>query len=133
MRRCNPKLYRHHYPTPISLSFFPHSEYTPLLKVATTCEMGDQSRPTGFRALFESALQAYEKKTGIRLAEHPLAVKLQSCLSVESITVLVQDQASAFSESIGKDRIMQPIRSIVSMINTLSTTASLGNAIHLVR
>jgi hypothetical protein len=78
-------------------------------------------------------LQAYEKKTGITLAEHPLAVQLQSCLSVESVTVLVQDQALAFSEFLGKDRIMRSIRSIVSMINTLSTTTSLGNTILLVR
>jgi hypothetical protein len=78
-------------------------------------------------------LQAYEKKTGIPLAEHPLAVQLQSCLSVESVTVLVQDQALAFSEFLGKDRIMRSIRSIVSMINTLSTTTSLGNTILLVR
>jgi hypothetical protein len=95
--------------------------------------MGDQSRSTCFRALFGSALQAYEKKTGIPLAEHPLAVQLQSCLSVESVTVLVQDQALAFSEFLGKDRIMRSIRSIVSMINTLSTTTSLGNTILLVR
>jgi len=138
MRRCNPKLY---LPPLLSHSIslsFPHSEHTPLLKVALldfflTYEMGDQSRSTGFRTLFESALQAYEKKTGITLAEHPLAVQLQSCLSVESITALVQDQASASSEFLGKDRIMQSIRSIVSMINTLSTTTSLWYPILLVR
>jgi hypothetical protein len=35
---------------------------------------------------FESALQAYQKKTGITLAQHPIAVNLQSCHSVEEIT-----------------------------------------------
>ena len=74
-------------------------------------------------------------KTGITLAEHPLAVQLlsQSCPSVESITTLVQDQVSAFGEFLGKDRLMQSTKSIVSIIHTLSATASLGDAIDLVR
>ena len=40
-----------------------------------THNMANQSR---VQELFESALQAYEKKTGITLAQHPLFMKLQS-------------------------------------------------------
>ena len=106
-----------------------------LLKVIylRRCDMGDQSGSTRFRAPFESALEAYEKKTGITLAEHPLALQLQSCHSVEDITTLVQDQASAFGEFRGKDRIMKSIKSTASILATLSATASFGDAIGLVR
>jgi fungal STAND N-terminal Goodbye domain len=94
--------------------------------------MGDQSESTSFRALFESAFQAYEKKTGITLAEHPLAMQLQSCHSVESMTALVQDQASAFNEFRGKDRVTKSLKSTLSILIKLSATASLGSAVGLV-
>ena len=48
--------------------------------------MTHQSEAARFQALFEPALQAYEKKTGVSLAHHPLAIKLQSCDNVEAIT-----------------------------------------------
>jgi hypothetical protein len=95
-------------------------------------DMADQSRSTPFRELFESALEAYEKKTGISLPKHPLAEQLQSCHSVEDITALVQDQASTFSEFKGKDRIMKSIKGTISILATLSATTSLGDVIGLV-
>ena len=95
--------------------------------------MGDQFGFTRFRAPFESALETYETKTGITLAEHPLALQLQSCHSVEDITTLVQDQASAFGEFRGKDRIMKSIKSTASILATLYATASFGDDIGLVR
>ena len=52
--------------------------------------MTDHSASHRFQALFESALQAYESKTGITLAQHPLAVDLQDCHSVDDITTLLQ-------------------------------------------
>jgi len=93
--------------------------------------MGDRSASSRVRALFEFALQAYEKKTGITLAKHPLAVQLQSCHTIESITGLVQDQALAFGDFQGKDRIMKSIKSTVSILTALSATACLGDAIGL--
>jgi len=81
--------------------------------------MGDQSESTSFHALFDSAFQAYEKKTGITLADHPLAIQLQSCHSVESMTALVQDQASAFSEFRGKERLMKFVTSTLSILTML--------------
>jgi hypothetical protein len=92
--------------------------------------MGDQPR---FQELFESALEAYEKNTGISLPRHPFAEQLQSCHTVEDITALVQDQASTFSEFRRKDRVMKPIKSTVSILTALSATASLSDVIGLVR
>jgi hypothetical protein len=94
--------------------------------------MGDQSRSTRFRTLFESALQAYENKTGITLANHPLAVQLKSCSSVEAITALLQDQIGASSDSGVNDRIMESIQNTISFLSTLSATTALDWAIDLV-
>jgi hypothetical protein len=95
--------------------------------------MADQSGSTRFRELFESALEGYEKKSGVTLANHPLAVQLQSSLSVESITTVLQGQAQAFNEFRGGDRVMKSIRITVSILTRLSAVASLGDSTGLVR
>jgi hypothetical protein len=121
----------------ISLSF-PHNEPSLLPKASfepfpsSYCDMGDQSGSSHFHELFESAFQSYETNTGISLTKNPLAERLQSCHSVEDITTLVQDQASTVSELGGNDRIMKSIKSTVSILATLSATASLGDTIGLV-
>jgi hypothetical protein len=95
--------------------------------------MDDQSRSTRFRVLFESALQAYDKKTGIILAEHPLTLRLQNCHSIESIISLLQDQISSPSEPGGNDRVMASIKSTVSFFSSISNSAAFDWAIGLVR
>jgi hypothetical protein len=87
--------------------------------------MADQSRFAHFQALFESALRGYEKKTGITLAQHPLAVKLQSCHSVEDVTALLQGQAKVFSDFHTNDRIIKAIKTTVSILTPLSDAAGL--------
>jgi len=95
--------------------------------------MGDQLESSAsFRALFESAFQVYEKTTGISLAEHPFAIQLQRCHSIESMTALVQDQASTFNEFREKDRVTKSVKSTLSILTKLSATASLGDAVGLV-
>jgi hypothetical protein len=95
--------------------------------------MDDQSGSAHFQTLFGSALQAYEKKTGMSLAEHPLVAQLQDCHSVESITTLLQHQAKNFSDFRGKNKIMRTIESTVSILSTLSANSPLGGSIGLVR
>ena len=94
--------------------------------------MAEQSEPTRFRGLFESALQAYEKKTGVILAQHPLAIRLQRCHSVESVTTVLLDQAQTFSQFRGGDRILTSIKNTLSILHTLSDTLTLGEATSLV-
>ena len=94
--------------------------------------MGDQSRSTRFRALFDSALRAYEEKTGITLAEHSLAMRLQSSPSIESITTLIQDQIRASSGSRGIDRITNSLENTISIVSTLSATTAFDWAIDMV-
>jgi hypothetical protein len=95
--------------------------------------MADHSGSTRFRARFEAALQDYEKKAGVTLASHPLAVQLQSCHSVESVTTALQSQAPAFGELQGSDRVIKSIKGIVSILSGLSVAPSLGDATGLVR
>jgi hypothetical protein len=95
--------------------------------------MTDQSGSARFQSLFESALQAYEKETRILLAQHPLAVDLQTCQSVDDITTILQGQAQAFNHFRESDRIMRAIRTTVSILTPLSQATSLANAVGLVR
>ena len=93
----------------------------------------DQSTSSRLRSLFKSALEDYETKTKITLDQHPLAKQLENCNSVESITAVLQDQARAFGEFKGRDRIMKSIRRTVSFLYNLSATAALGDDLGLVR
>jgi len=88
--------------------------------------MAHQSESARFQALFEPALQAYEKKTGVSLAQHPLAIKLQSCDTVEAITGFLQDQAQAFRHFQGSDKVMESIKMIVSILSKIAAVNAFG-------
>ena len=67
------------------------------------------------------------------LVEHSLAMQLKNSHSVDSFTTLLRHEARAFSDLQGSDTIMKLIESTVSILYTLSATASLGEANGLVR
>jgi hypothetical protein len=119
-------------PSPI---VFPHNNNNtpspPKAYFFPTLDM-DQSGSTRFRARFDSALQTYQQTTGMTLAEHPLAVQLQSCNSTKSIMTIFECETRASSDILRRDRIMEALESIVSTLFTLSTTAPFGDAIGLV-
>ena len=94
--------------------------------------MADQSGSARFQTLFESALLAYEKKTGVALAQHPLAQQIQSCHSAQDIITILQGRAQAFDE-FRRDKIIKSIKATVSILTPLSTAASLADASGLVR
>jgi hypothetical protein len=95
--------------------------------------MTDQSLSSHLRTLFELALHDYEMKTQISLPNHPLAQNLDNSNAVESIIILIQDQARSFGEFRGRDRIMKSIRSTVSFLYKPSATAALVDGISTVR
>src|SRR5712691_10525430 len=95
--------------------------------------MTHQSESARFQALFEPALRAYEKKAGVSLTQHPLAIKLQSCDSVEAITGLLQCQAQAVRDLQGSDKIMKSLKTTVSILSKLSSATCLADAFGLVR
>jgi hypothetical protein len=94
--------------------------------------MTDQSGSPRFQTLFESAFQAYEKKTGVTLAQHPLAQQLQGCHSTQEIITILQGQVQAFDE-FQRDKIINSIKTTVSILTPLSAAASLPDAFGLVR
>jgi hypothetical protein len=95
--------------------------------------MSEQSGPSHLRALFEAALEDYEKKTGIALAKHPLAEQLQNCVSVESVTDIFREQTQSFSEFRERDKIMRLLKNSVSVLYKLTAAANFGQDIGLVR
>jgi fungal STAND N-terminal Goodbye domain len=94
--------------------------------------MAGQSGSARFQALFESALQAYERKTGITLVQHPLATDLQNCHSIDDITTLIQARAQAFGDIRERDRMMEAIKTTVSILTPLSDATSLADTVGLV-
>ena len=95
--------------------------------------MSDQLGSSRLQSLFETALQDYEKQTGIVLAKHPLAEQLQNCDSLESITAVFSEQTKAFKEFRGKDNVLKPLERAVSVLYKLSASANFGQDIGLVR
>ena len=92
--------------------------------------MANQSGSVSFQTLLESALLRYEKKTDITLFEHPLALQLQSCNSVEDFNNLLQDNAKDVREN---GRITKPMKTIVLILIPLTSATSPPNAVGLVR
>ena len=118
----------------VSPSFFASNQFLPkdYYIPPPTRGMADHST-SNVRALFDTALQTYEKKVGVTLVEHPLAVQLQSCHSVESITTFLQDQVQAFNDFRESDRVIKSIKSTISILTKFSATASPALDIGLVR
>jgi hypothetical protein len=91
--------------------------------------MSDQSGPSHFQDLFEAAIRDYESQTGNSLANHPLAEKLQSCDSVESVTAAVlSEQTKAFSEIREKEKVLKPLKKVLSALHKLSSLDSVRHA-----
>ena len=86
-----------------------------------------------FQALFDAALEEFEKQTGTSLARHPLAIKLDACETVESINACLQEQAKAFRRFRGDDgKVTKCLKGVVHVLHKLSTTGVLGEGIGLV-
>ena len=97
------------------------------------CDMGEQLGSTRFQRLFESTLKRYKKNTGITLAQHPLAIRIQNCRSAGSVTDFLRDQIRT-SRSFGRNyRIINSVKGTMSILSALSATTALEWAIGLVR
>ena len=91
--------------------------------------MTDRPGSAQFQAFLERALQAYEKKTGVTLADSDdsLVIGLQRCHSIDGITTLLQDKAQAFDDLQQRDRIFRSINAIVSILTPISAVASVAD------
>jgi len=94
----------------------------------------NSSSDTRLQLLFDAALQSYEKQTGFKLIDHPLARQLEDCHTVDSVMDILQHQAWAlpgFREDDGK--IMRSLKRVVHVLHALSTNTTLGEGTGLVR
>ena len=96
--------------------------------------MSDQSGSSHLRVLFEAALKDYKQQTGIdsELTEHPLAERLQDCNSVESVTAILREQAQDFKEFREKDKVLKPLKNVLTILHKLSFAASIAHNVGLV-
>jgi fungal STAND N-terminal Goodbye domain len=88
--------------------------------------MSDQSGPSHLRVLFEAALEDYKLQTGIDLAKHSLAERLQDCNYVESVTAILREQAQDFKEFREKEKILKPLKKVLTVLHRLSSAADVG-------
>jgi STAND-like protein len=95
--------------------------------------MSDQSGSSSLGMLFEAALQDYEKMTGIALTKHPLAEQLQHCNSMESVIVVLQDQAQDFKKFREKDKVLKPLKKVLTVLHLLSSAPGIVQHVGLVR
>jgi len=96
--------------------------------------MNHPSPSLSFQWLFDIALRDYEKQTGTKLVDHPLAKQLEVCDSVDSISAFLQERACAFREFRGEDdgKVMRSLNRVVYVLYTLSTYSALGEGVGLV-
>jgi hypothetical protein len=93
--------------------------------------MSGQSGPSHLQTLFEAAFRDYERQTGKTLANHPLAEKLQSCHTVESVTDLLREQTETSGEIRGKDNVLKPLKNVLSVLHKLSSASAVNFGHHL--
>ena len=94
--------------------------------------MATISGPLDWELLFQSALEEYEKETGINLVnlEHPLVAELERCDSLESITRVLQEKAQAFCEfRRNKPKGIELLKHAACALHVLSGMAALGESI----
>jgi hypothetical protein len=91
--------------------------------------MTDQSGSSRLCVLFEGALEDYKRQTGIELAKHPLAERLQDCNTVESVTAILREQAQDFKEFQEKDKILKPLKRVLNVLHRFSSAAGFAQDI----
>jgi fungal STAND N-terminal Goodbye domain len=84
---------------------------------------------TKFQVIFENALKDYTNKTGKDLLNHPLASKLDSCDSPDSILDIFREQAGQFDEfRKGDTELFKWLKPVVKVLHTISTNDVLGHS-----
>ena len=84
---------------------------------------------SNYRPIFDSALEAYKKKTGKDLTSDPLLCRLETCHSPDDILVILQECISGFDHPPNNsDELTRCLVPTVNVLYTFSTIigASLG-------
>ncbi len=87
--------------------------------------------PFNFDSIFNSALDAYKKRTKQDLTSHPLLPTLQACDSPDAVLTVLQEQILAFSQSQNADERLT--KWLVPTVNVLyGFSGALGEGVSLV-
>lgn len=86
--------------------------------------------PPELKALFETALNEFEKRAGTSLAQNQIVTRLAACGSADSVIDVLQEQAQAFRNFRGDNgKIMTWVKRTVNVVYALSTSEMLSGAI----
>jgi hypothetical protein len=94
--------------------------------------MSNQPGSSHLRVLFEAALEDYKHQTGIELAKHPLAERLQDGNSVDSVAAILREQAQDFEKFRDKDKVLKPLKKILTVLHGLSSAANFAQDVGMV-
>ena len=86
---------------------------------------------SNFQVIFDAALVEYTKKTGKDLRDHPLASKIDSCDSADSIVDIYKEQAKTFDEFRKGDstKLVKWLEPVVKVLHALSSNDVLKDAV----
>jgi len=74
-----------------------------------------------FGPILDAALDHYAKQTGIDLAKHPSAEKLQNCHSLEDVVQILLERETAFKDYRDKYRKLNDcLRPVVQIVHGFS-------------
>jgi fungal STAND N-terminal Goodbye domain len=76
---------------------------------------------TTFQSILDAACDSYAKQTGVELAKHPSADKLQNCRSSEDVLQILLERETAFKDYRDKHRkFLDRLRPIVQVVHKIS-------------
>ncbi|KAI9432713.1 hypothetical protein H4582DRAFT_2132050 [Lactarius indigo] len=86
--------------------------------------LGQTPTPSSdLKSILDAALSEYKKETGSQLIDHPLAIELQRCDSVDAVLAIIRHQAETFQQfRDGDQRLMKWISPVVDVLYTFSET-----------
>jgi len=106
------------YHLPVSTPF----ETDTMSKISSTT-----TSSTNFQNIFNTALEAYKKKTKKDLLMHPLSAKLQHCHSPAAILSVLQELVQQFNQCRCRNkRLRSCLKPIVNVLYAFSTTIGEG-------
>jgi hypothetical protein len=89
--------------------------------------IASSSSSSNFQPVFNTALEAYEKKTKCKLLSHPLAARLQSCDSPIAILSVLQDLIQQFDHRRSSDeRLTNWLNPTVNVLHAFSDFVGQG-------
>ena len=84
-------------------------------------------------SIFDSAIQAYKRKTGNDITTHPLAIELQSCHSPDAVLAVLRNQVSVIGQPHSVNDSESFSKWLIPTVNVLyAFSATLGEGVGLV-